>query len=179
MKLWKKFLELISEEKIVDDRPCVKFINAKKFLEERPYLTSHLSYCHITDTQDEIYFIDSSKDIAPWTPMRITIKSNNDTAPYVDKWLSEPWNFGFPTIEFTNTMLAHIDDSTFSLRILKDNTEVVIIENANLSQAIEDYDDLMKRIKMEERLPVLTTKKQLLDDAMDRAMEKYSKFIED
>ncbi len=177
MKLWKRIFGLINEDEIVDDEPLVKFINAKKYLEGNSYLISHLSYCFITDTQNEVYFIDSNKDIPPWSSMRITIKRNNDTTPYIDKWLCEPWSFGFQTIAFTNTMLSHIDDSTFSLRILKGDVEVFIVEDEDLSQAIEDFDDLMKRIEAEENLPLLTTKKQLLDNAMDRIVKINSNYI--
>lgn len=78
--------------------------------------------------------------------IRIRMWADGESAPYIDKWLDEPWEDGYPILIFSANMLSKIGKVKFEFVIQEPGSPAVIStrqQNLLIQESLIDYDGLI------------------------------------
>ncbi|MCD7996340.1 MAG: hypothetical protein LUH21_03805 [Clostridiales bacterium] len=78
--------------------------------------------------------------------IRIRMWAEGESSPYVDKWLDEPWEDGYPIITLTSYMLSKIGTVDFEFVIQEIGSSSIIstrLQHLSIQKSLIDYDGLI------------------------------------
>lgn len=78
--------------------------------------------------------------------IRLRMWADGESTPYIDDWLKEPWEDGYPIIIFTNSMLSKIGKVKFEFVIQEPGSPATIStrqQNLLIQKSLINYDGLI------------------------------------
>jgi len=95
--------------------------------------------------QYKLVFTDNGflyQDTTDKTLVRIRMWAEGEAAPYVDKWLDDPWVEGCPVLTFSNNMLSKVGKVTYEFILQEPGSMVTIStmpQNLNVEKSLTNY----------------------------------------